>query len=61
MLDKLPPLVRHMVIAALGILLTWAGTKVTSLPAPLPELGALILTAASLYFTKLTKQYGTGK
>lgn len=60
MLDKVPAPLRHALIAAAGILLTYATTKVTALPAPLPELAGLVITMAGMYLTKLTKQYGIG-
>ncbi|CAB4218149.1 hypothetical protein UFOVP1608_11 [uncultured Caudovirales phage] len=58
MLDKLPAPVRHCLIACAGILLTYATTAVTTLPAPLPEVAGAVLTMVSLYFTGITKQYG---
>lgn len=60
MLDYLPAPVRHAAIMIGGILLTWAATKVTDLPAPLPEVAAVVIGMASLYLTNLTKQYGIG-
>lgn len=60
MLDYLPTPVRHAVLMIAGILLTWAASKVTDLPAPLPEVGAVIVGMASLYLTNLTRQYGIG-
>jgi len=60
-LDKLPAPVRHMLIMSAGILLAWASTQITFLPAPLPELLGLVLGMSTLYLTKITKQYGLGK
>lgn len=60
-LDRLPAVVRHALIMSAGILLSWGSAKVTVLPAPLPELAALIIGMGTLYVTKLTKQYGIGK
>ena len=58
--DKLPPQVRHSLLVTAGVLVTWAGSNVTALPTPLPEIGGLVLTMVALYVTKITKQYGVG-
>ena len=60
-LDKLPAELRHGLILTAGALLTWAGTAVTSLPSPLPEIGGVLISLAVLYYTGITKQYGVGK
>jgi len=60
MLDKLSPQFRHTVILLIGATL---GTLVEELPSyNLPpvvaSLAGVLLAQATLYFTKLTKQYG---
>lgn len=60
MLDKVPAPLRHALIVSAGILLSYATSQVTSLPAPLPELAGVVLAMAAMYLTKLTKQYGIG-
>jgi hypothetical protein len=60
MLDKLPPQVRHAIIALLGALFTWAVSlsKTLHLSAPYSLLLGTVITSAGLILTPLTNQYG---
>ena len=60
MLDKLPPQVRHAVIALIGSLLTWvvSAKDTWHLSAPANLLVGTIITSAALILTPLTNQYG---
>jgi hypothetical protein len=60
MLDKLSPEMRHLVIALMGAGLGEIANQLPSLNIPssiAPIVGAL-LASATLWVTKLTKQYG---
>lgn len=67
-LDKLHPAVRHAFLIFVGSLLTWAAAAARGLVvANDPILDAIISSAAvsvvgtaTLWFSKLTKQYGLG-
>lgn len=63
MLDKLPPQVRHALIALLGAVFTWAVslTKTWHLSAPYSLAVGTIITSAGLILTPLTNQYGIAK
>ena len=67
-LDRLPAYVRHALLIFIGSMLTWAaaaaqGIVVTNNPAidaALSSAGVSVVLTATLWFTKLTKQYGVG-
>lgn len=61
MLDKLPPMLRHLVLMLAAALLSWAGTDLVPWLNGQPGWGALagVFTAALIaYLTPLVKQYG---
>lgn len=68
LLDRLPAYVRHALLIFIGSMLTWAtaaaqGIVVTNNPvfdAALSSAGVSVAMTATLWFTKLTKQYGLG-
>lgn len=68
-LDRLPAAVRHALLLFVGSLLTWAATAVAGVEvADNPVMTGVIVSAgtslvgtATLWFTKLTKQYGSGQ
>lgn len=68
MLDSLKPLVRHLAIiiftSVLSAVALWLQTSQTEILSGVPPLyvplAASGLTALSLYFTTLTRQYGVG-
>jgi len=63
MLDKLSPEFRHIIIASMGAILGVIAESIPSLNLN-PVLAAVtgsIVTSATLYYSKLTKQYGKGK
>jgi len=63
MLDKLSPEFRHIIIASMGAILGVIAESIPSLNLN-PVLAALAgsaVTSATLYYSKLTKQYGKGK
>jgi hypothetical protein len=66
LLDKLPPAVRHAVLLFAGSLLTWAAGAAAGVEVPgnafatgiVLSAATSIVGTATLWFTKLTKQYG---
>ena len=60
MLDKLPPQVRHAIIALLGSVFTWvvSSQKTWHLSAPTSLLVGTVITSLGLILTPLTNQYG---
>ena len=63
MLDKLSPELRHIIIASMGAILAIFADSIPSLNLN-PVLAAVAgsaVTSATLYYSKLTKQYGKGK
>jgi hypothetical protein len=64
MLDRLPPLVRHLTLLLLATALTWAGTDLVPYlegRGGLAALAAALITAAVAWVSPLTRQYGVGK
>lgn len=67
-LDRLPAAVRHALLLFIGALLSWAATAVAGitiqdnpiLTGVLVSAGTSIVGTATLWFTKLTEQYGVG-
>lgn len=67
-LDRLPAAVRHALLVFAGSLLAWAASAVTDIQiADNPVLTGVIVSAgtsvvatATLWFSKLTRQYGVG-
>lgn len=68
LLDKLPASVRHTLLMFVASLLAWAATAATEFQiADNPVLTGVVVSAATslvatatLWFTRLTKQYGIG-
>lgn len=68
LLDRLPPAVRHTLLMFVASMLSWAATAAAGIEiAGNPVLTGVVVSAgtslvatATLWFTKLTKQYGVG-
>lgn len=67
-LDRLPAAVRHALLLFIGALLSWAATAVAGieiadnpiLTGVIVSAGTSLIATATLWFSKLTKQYGVG-
>lgn len=67
-LDRTPPAVRHAILLFVGSLLTWAAAEAQGLivsgnpltDAVISSAAASAVGTATLWFTRLTKQYGVG-
>lgn len=67
-MDRLPAAVRHGLIMFVAALLSWASAYAAGLQVPgnpiatgvFSSAGVSIVGTATLWFTKLTKQYGVG-
>jgi hypothetical protein len=61
MLDRLPPVWRHLLIALVPALLAWAATDlIPSLPPGAAAVLAPLVSVLVLIVTPLTRQYGAG-
>jgi hypothetical protein len=64
MLDRVPPMLRDLLIALAPALLGWAGTSLVPMLNginPLyASLAGVVISTAVVYFTKLSTQYGIG-
>lgn len=68
LLDRLPAAVRHALLLFVGALLSWAATAVAGisidsnpiLTGVLVSAGTSLVGTATLWFSKLTEQYGVG-
>ena len=62
MLDRIPPVARHLVLMVLAAALTWvAGDFVPDMhPGPLAAVAGAAATLLLAWVTPLTRQYGVG-